>query len=104
MEEKIDRLLKEMDKRICNMSGDGDRYVERALFCLLTSFKSELPKLDDYFHKAFRQVDCITSVGSGLVDGAIYNLLHASTLFWELFGKITTGDDNVVLYEKEKGK
>lgn len=77
---KIDKILKMMDQK----TRKEWLPVERALFHLLKQHKEELPELNNYFHKAFRQVDVIND-GSGHMDMAIYNLLDASKIFWEYF-------------------
>lgn len=58
---------------------------DRALWHLLKYWENRLPELDDYFHKAFRQID-VTDYG--YVDMAIWNLLNDSTLFWRLFERV----------------
>ena len=60
--------------------------VDRALLHLLEEFEKDLPKVDDYFHKAFRQVDPIDRDG---VNYAIWNLIGLSELFWEAFNEVT---------------
>ena len=60
----------------------GNGGFERGLFFLLKRYKSSLPLLNDYFHKAFRQID-ITD--SSLVDMAIWNALQDSEIFWHCF-------------------
>lgn len=74
----IDRLLELMEQRLKSEFVP----VERALLALLVKHKDRLPKLDGYFHKAFRQCDVIQD-GDGTTDMVIWNLLHASKLFWE---------------------
>jgi len=56
--------------------------VERALLHLLVDNYDKLPAPDVMFHKAFRASDV---TDNGHTDMAIWNLLKASTLFWELF-------------------
>ena len=56
--------------------------VERALLHLLMYNYNKLPSPDNMFHKSFRIFD-ITD--NGHTDMAIWNLLKASSLFWELF-------------------
>lgn len=88
---KITQLTTLMDKRIkegmesgryAGKIGDTQRDVERVLRNLLCHAKGELPRLDGYFHKAFRQTS-VTS--SSQLDMAIWHLLNASELFWECF-------------------
>lgn len=76
---KIDRLIELLD--IETRKWNYDR-ADRALYCLLKGYKDQLPELDGYFHKAFRQVDV---TDNGCLDSAIWNLLNGSTLFWRLF-------------------
>lgn len=101
--DKIDTLTALMNKRLkedykagkyAGRAGENQYHVERALWNLLCHAREELPVLDDYFHKSFRQVD-VTS--SGALDMALWNLLSASELFWECFD-IARGvkDDDVV--------
>lgn len=56
--------------------------VERALLHLLLRFYPSLPAPDGEFHAAFRKYDV---TDSGRIDMAIWNLLDASVLFWEIF-------------------
>lgn len=55
--------------------------VERALLHLLMENYANLPAPDGMFHKAFRASNI---TGSGHTDMAIWNLLKASHLFWQL--------------------
>lgn len=66
--------------------------TDRALWHLLTRWQGQLPDLDGYFHKAFRQVDVSDD---GDTDMAIWNLLNHSRLFWNIF-------DDVVKKRKKK--
>lgn len=61
-------------------------FIDWALYHLLVANKSKLPELDDYFHKAFRQVDV---TDSGNTDAAIWVLLSGAKLFWPIFAKVT---------------
>lgn len=72
----IDRVLKLLDER----SSKSDSMPDRALWHMLAHHRDELPVLDGYFHKAFRQVDV---TDSGHHDMTIWCLLYNSTLFWE---------------------
>lgn len=76
-----------MDKLLVEFKEKARSRIDWALYSLLIRFKDELPKLDYYFHKAFRQCDCVDVENGGHMDVAIYNLLCESTLFWELFEK-----------------
>lgn len=60
--------------------------ADLALLYLLEEFEKDLPEVDDYFHKAFRQVDPIDRDG---VNYAIWNLVGLSELFWEAFDEVT---------------
>lgn len=71
------KLLELYDKATITAGGS-----ERALFCLLKLYEEELPILDDYFHKAFRQTEV---TNSALIDSAIWHLLQDAPLFWECF-------------------
>jgi hypothetical protein len=75
-ENRLNRLLELLDEK----TKDGKNPADRALWHLLLQWKDKLPKLDYYFHKAFRQLD-VTS--DGHTDMAIWCLLHRSELFWE---------------------
>jgi hypothetical protein len=76
-ENRITRLLELFEEK----TKDGNNQADRALWHLLSQWEDRLPKLDHYFHKAFRQAD-ITN--DGHTDMAIWCLLNQSTLFWEL--------------------
>jgi hypothetical protein len=70
-----------------NLSAKPELYsVDRALLCLLEEFEKNLPELDNYFHKAFRQVDV---TDSGRIDAAIWQLIGLSDTFWEAFDEVT---------------
>lgn len=75
---------------------------ERALFLLLKGFEKHLPEIDDYFHKAFRQVDVIPDfdeqISSGHIDSAIWVLLDKSKIFWEVYAELEIKD------KEEEGK
>lgn len=78
---KIDKLLKLLNEETIN----GNKPSDRTLFHLLSHWKDVLPKLDNYFHKAFRQTDVTES---GHIDMAIWYLLNESILFWEIFERV----------------
>lgn len=78
----ISRLLSAYQK-------EAKSNVDRALYNLLTRFEDELPPLNNYFHKAFRQIDCVDTRAGGYMDMAIWFLLNESELFWELFEEYT---------------
>ena len=80
MSQKITQLLERMDKETKNVWG-----FERGLYHLLKAHESELPELNGYFHKAFRQVD-ITE--SGHIDMAIWQMLQESKVFWLCFESV----------------
>ena len=90
MSDKIKELLELLEKETQHVSAfttttnDG-KPSDRALWHLLKQWESKLPELDDYFHKAFRQVDV---TDDGHTDMAIWNLLSDSTLFWRLFERV----------------
>ena len=75
------KLLELYDKATIVAGGS-----ERALFCLLKEYESQLPIIDERFHKAFRQTDV---TNSGLVDLAIWHLLKNAPLFWKCFDDAT---------------
>ena len=79
-----------------------DNNIEYAIYHALKLWKDELPKLDGYFHKAFRQVDVIEAGGDA--DMLMYNLLNCSSIFWELFRVVTEDIDEAVRKQKEKEK
>ena len=58
---------------------------DKALYHLLARWENELPELNDYFHKSFRQVDNVDLGNGGHTDMAIWHLLGQSHLFWRLF-------------------
>lgn len=76
---KLAKLLELMDEQTKNCF---EHPTDRALFHLLKRWENELPELDGYFHKAFRQTDV---TDSGHTDMAIWCLLHHSKIFWKLF-------------------
>ncbi len=63
-----------------------DYYADSALLHLLKKHLVNLPNPDDYFHKAFRQVDVIEG-DRGTTDIVIHNLLSQSKEFWRIFPK-----------------
>lgn len=69
----------ELFDRMSQQDMSANRYAERALFQALSRHVDRLPKLDYYFHKAFRQVDV---TGNGHDDMVIWCLLNQSELFW----------------------
>ena len=77
MSKKITRLLERMNEETKDSWG-----FERSLYHLLKAHESELPELNGYFHKAFRQVDVTES---GHVDMAIWQALQQSKVFWLYF-------------------
>lgn len=87
----IDALLTEYRERI--RRSQSERNVDTALCSLLTRFKDELPALDGYFHKCFRQCDTVDSQNGKYIDSAIHALLYESSLFWRLFEKHRIDND-----------
>ena len=81
MDDKIKKFLELFDKET---QEDGSQPSDSALYLLLKRWENRLPKLDSYFHKAFRQID-ITD--DGYTDSAIWNLLSGSILFWRLLNE-----------------
>lgn len=75
--EKTAKLLQLFDEATKTISGP-----ERALYCLLKAYVTEIPEPDDYFHKAFRQVD-VTDKAE--IDMAIWHLLQGTRVFWTCF-------------------
>lgn len=71
--------LIEMFHKAVRDAGAAD---DLALYHLLEGHKDRLPKLDGYFHKAFRQGDV---TGSGNIDMALWYLIGNSKLFWYCF-------------------
>lgn len=82
---KIEELLNLFEQKTHDLSG-----FERGLYFLLKEFESNLPEIDDYFHKAFRQIDV---TNSGKIDMAIWNALQESNIFWECFAIVTSKDN-----------
>ena len=78
---KIKQFLELFEKR----TKTSDSYASRALYKLLSEYESKLPNIDDYFHKAFRQIDV---TDSGNIDMAIWFLIHESDDFWYCYGVI----------------
>jgi hypothetical protein len=81
---KVSMLIERFDDMLRDLSLSHDEvfHADRALWNLLHRWREELPALDDYFHKAFRQTDV---TDDGYTDMAIYNLLHVSKRFWVAF-------------------
>lgn len=76
---KFEDLIKQ--ERDANISEYfNQNYVDCALCHALKKWKDNLPPLDDYFHKAFRQID-VTDCGHA--DMILWNLINASDLFWK---------------------
>lgn len=80
MDKQITLLLERMDEET-----KGDWGFERGLYHLLKANETKLPPLDDYFHKAFRQVDVTES---GHTDMAIWQALQESKVFWRCFESV----------------
>lgn len=78
-QQRLVRLLELLDKE---SREDINGYADRALWHALTRWKDNLPELDDYFHKAFRQCDV---TDDGHTDMVIWCLLNHSKRFWRLF-------------------
>ncbi|MEK0337724.1 MAG: hypothetical protein QQN41_09865 [Nitrosopumilus sp.] len=96
--DKLHRLIELLNKS----SQDPWNYAERALYHLLTKYEDQLPPVDGYFHKAFRQID-VTDDGD--TDMAIYCLLHHSKLFWEALTEVRRRKvSNRSKHEKQKDK
>ena len=59
-------------------------YLESALHELMEKYSDDISHvaLDDYFHKAFRQIDVVQEPG---IDGVIWNLLQQVRAFWVVF-------------------
>ena len=74
---QIERMLKLYDDATKNCDTH-----ERALWHLLKRWESNLPELDGYFHKFFRQCD---ATDDGHTDMAIWGLLHDAPIFWRIF-------------------
>lgn len=81
--DRIDQLIETFGKKSLK-SVDKNYNLNRALWRLLNKHKEELPQADDYFHKAFRQIDVIDET----TDGVIWHLLCESQLFWECWKEI----------------
>ena len=70
-------------------------HIESALCHLIERYHEEIPPVeDDYFHKAFRQVDVIIDDRapeefSAAIDMAFWNLLYPCNLFWKAQKKFT---------------
>ena len=78
--DKTAKLLQLYDESTKTVSGP-----ERALYCLLKAYETEIPEPDDYFHKAFRQTDV---TGDAQIDMAIWHLLHRAHTFWGCFEEV----------------
>lgn len=78
---KIKEFLDLFEKRVKT----SDSYASRALYKLLKEYESKLPNIDDYFHKAFRQIDV---TDSGNIDMAIWLLINESDDFWYCHGVV----------------
>ncbi|MDD5149781.1 MAG: hypothetical protein PHC28_04785 [Flavobacterium sp.] len=76
-DEKLSRLLSLYNEETKDKSGQC-----RALYLLLVKYIKDLPEIDDYFQKAFRQTD-ITD--DGVIDMVIWHLMNGNTLFWTIF-------------------
>lgn len=74
---KIEKLLRMYDDVTKACSGH-----ERALYCLLKEFETEIPEPGEYFHKSFRQLDVTDRPAT---DMAIWHLLQEAPIFWMLF-------------------
>lgn len=82
-----------------NLSNKPELYsVDRALLYLLEEFKNDLPEVDHYFHKAFRQVDV---TDSGRIDAAIWQLIGLSTTFWQAFNEVTENKDKFSIGKRD---
>ena len=64
-------------------------HTESALCHLIERYRNEIPPVEDeYFHKAFRQIDVIMDDrapedASAAIDMAFWNLLYPCNLFWK---------------------
>jgi hypothetical protein len=84
-DKKLDKLLEIFEEKNYPIKYDRHYKVsggDRALLILLDRYRDELPSVDEYFHKAFRQVDVIED-GEGSLDMAIWHLIGDSKLFWD---------------------
>lgn len=82
----IDRLLDLMEGAIKSCDDYRQQSVDTALRLLLRKYRDELPELDDYFHKAFRQID-VTNDGN--IDMVIWHLIDASEAFWVAYEMVS---------------
>lgn len=84
---KMGKLLEIFKDRLQRDTAGVIKDSDRALYHALAHWheQGKLPKLDGYFHKAFRQVDV---TDSGHMDMVIWNLLNGSDLFWRLYEKV----------------
>ncbi len=78
-------LLDEYEQKL--RRSHTERNADRALFHLLDRFREDLPPLDGYFHKCFRQCDVLDLGHGGHIDAAVHSLLYEADLFWRLFEK-----------------
>ncbi len=83
----IDRLISLLDKATdeAMLVRSSNCYADRALYLLLAEYRDVLPDIDDQFHPMFRKVDV---TDRAKVDMAIWQMLHGSKLFWEVFNKL----------------
>lgn len=82
MDKKTKSFLEELDRATM-----GERSLERGLYLLLKAFADDLPEINGYFHKSFRQTDVIDIGDHGAIDMAIWHLLQESEIFWRVFGR-----------------
>lgn len=94
----FDKFLKKYKDKVRNSQSRADD----ALYNMLSMFRDEIHPLvrePHYFHKAFRQIDVVTSFRKsnedydGCIDSVIYDLIHASELFWPMFCNEFLADD-----------
>ena len=85
----IDRLLSRMEEEI-EAGGSKASPVEKALWHALRFWRNDLPELDGYFHKAFRQTDVLDCADANMI---LWHLLDGSKLFWKLFNEVTAEND-----------
>ncbi len=91
---KIKQFLELFEKR----TKTSDSYASRALYKLLKEYESDLPDIDGYFHKAFRQTDVTDSAN---IDMAIWLLINESDDFWYCYGVVNKDEEE--LQETDKG-
>ena len=80
MEKKTKLFLEKLNEATISTQG-----FERGLYLLLAAFADDLPLINDYFHKAFRQIDV---TNSGKVDMAIWQMLQESKIFWRVLESV----------------